>query len=177
MSLSLTLRVWSTASPKKEEDTILSRRSGGSHLAVSESNCLIQSKINLLISVYSGLCAFLLWWRKTWHNRRDSASVYASPNWHWSQAAYLDEQVNFYLPSILVVSSLITPYRVDTFRNIGDFVRTYGTLCWNLAKVSYFFWASPLAPPPKLSTQAQKDEFIYYVFNLLNVLLTHQILT
>ncbi|KAL6064349.1 putative EH-domain containing protein [Balamuthia mandrillaris] len=30
---------------------------------------------------------------------------------------------------------LILMNKVDTFRNIGDFVRTYGTLCWNLAKV------------------------------------------
>lgn len=30
---------------------------------------------------------------------------------------------------------LILMNKVDTFKNIGDFVRTYGTLCWNLAKV------------------------------------------
>eukprot|EP01089_Gocevia_fonbrunei_P009420 TRINITY_DN21715_c0_g1_i1.p1 TRINITY_DN21715_c0_g1~~TRINITY_DN21715_c0_g1_i1.p1 ORF type:complete len:532 (-),score=127.88 TRINITY_DN21715_c0_g1_i1:24-1619(-) len=30
---------------------------------------------------------------------------------------------------------LILMNKVDTFRNISDFVRTYGTLCWNLAKV------------------------------------------
>lgn len=29
-------------------------------------------------------------------------------------------------------------HKVDSFKNVNDFIRTFGTLCWNLSKVIPF---------------------------------------